>query len=470
MLLHQPLLRLPVRTAVKATTAGAVGFLIGISVTAHAQPAPPMPSARALLDGYVVEAIRANLALGQQRAQLDRANAALREANGRFLPSLDFNARYSEASGVVNIGDFINPAYGALNQLIGQPRFPTNINATLPFKQESKLEVVLPLFNDGLRAARAAARAQRDLVGSGRHGAMRQLAADVQLSWLGYASLTQAVATLEATLPVLDENVRVSTRLIDAGHATPDALLRARAERSELVQQLDDTRRQRDAARRSFNLLRDRDPDAEVTLTNDSTLLRVDSLALTALVTNAMTGREELQQAASSLRLADAERRAATAGYLPSLAFSASYGIQGNQYRVSNRDDVALANLVFSWKLFSGGQVSARREQAMALRTEAELRRREAERGVRLQVENAYDAVQSARHALTSADDRHASAQRAFTLVQRRFAEGLASQVEFISARSAATSAAINQIITRFTFASRVVELERAAALRTFPE
>lgn len=89
---------------------------------------------------------------------------------------------------------------------------------------------------------------------------------------------------------------------------------------------------------------------------------------------------------------------------------------------------------------------------------------------MRVQVENAYDAVQSARRALATADDRVAAAERAFTLVQRRFAEGLASQLEFIGARSAYTSAAINQILTRFTFATRVVELERAAALRTLPE
>ncbi len=427
-------------------------------------------SARALLDRYVAEAIGANLALAQQHAQLVRANAQVREARGRFFPSLDVNARYSEVSGVVNIGDFINPAYGALNQLIGQQRFPTNINATLPFKQESKLELTLPIYNAGIGAASAAARAQRDLVGAGRHAAMRQLAADVQLSWLGYASLDQAVATLEATLPLLDENVRVSTRLIEAGGTTPDALLRARAERSELQQQLDDTRRQRDATRRGFNLLRNREPDAGITLASDSSLLRVDSLDLSAAVAHAMSHREELRQASTGIQLANAQRRLATSGYLPSLALSASYGIQGNQYRISKTDDVALANLVFSWNVFSGGRTGARREQAIALHNEADLRRREAELAIRLQVENAWDGVQAARSSLATAADRLASAQRAFTLVQRRFAEGLASHIEFLGARSAYTSAAINQIITRFTFATRVVELERAAALRTIPE
>ncbi|MBL0173264.1 MAG: TolC family protein [Gemmatimonadaceae bacterium] len=444
----------------------AASLVLAPAVQSQPSPAP----ARTILDAYVAEAIGANLALAQQQAQLARANAQVREARGRFLPSLDVNARYSEVSGVVNIGDFINPAYNALNQLIGQPRFPTNINATLPFKQESKLELTLPIFNDAIGAATAAARAQRDLVGAGRHAAMRQLAADVQLAWLGYASLDQAVATLEATLPLLDENVRVSTRLIDAGQATPDALLRARAERSEVQQQLDDTRRQRAAAQRGFNLLRDREPDAPITLASDSSLLRVDSLTLSAAVAHAMAHREELRQATTGIQLANAQRRLATSSYLPSLALSASYGIQGNQYRVSKNDDVALANLVFSWNVFSGGRNGARREQATALRNEADLRRRDAERAVRLQVENAYDGVQAARGSLTTAADRLVSAQRAFTLVQRRFAEGLASPLEFLGARSAYTSAAINQIITRFTFATRVVELERAAALRTLPE
>ncbi len=442
-----------------------------IEAPLSAQPSAPADpgSARALLDRYVTEALAANLAIAQQTAATARAAAVVREANGRFLPSAGVNARYSEYSGVINIGDFINPAYNALNQLIGQQRFPTDINATLPLRQETKLELTLPLFSDALFGARAAATAQRDLIGSGRRAAMRQLAADVQLAWLGYATAVRAVETLEATIPVLDENVRVSERLIGAGQATPDVLLRARAERSEVQQQLADVRRQRDAARRGFNLLRNRDDDTPITLAADSTLLATASLSKDDLQRHALTHREELAQASSGQRLADAQLRLATANYLPTLALATSYGVQGDRYRFNNKNDVALASLVFSWNLFNGGQDAARREQALATRSEADFRRREAERAIQMQVANAYDAVETARTNLTAAADRRTSAERAFTLVQRRYAEGLANQVEFLSARSAATNAALNEIITRFTFASRVVELERAAALRALP-
>lgn len=447
---------------------GAVAAALSLGAADVARAQAPV-SARQLLDGYVAEALTANLAIAQQSAALARANAGVREANGRFLPTVGLNARYSEFSGVVNIGDFINPAYAALNQLIGASRFPTNVNATLPFRQETKLELTQPLFNDALFGARAAARAQRDLTGATRKGAMRQLAADIQQAWLGYASSVRAVETLEATLPVLDENVRVSERLIGAGQATPDVLLRARAERSELLQQIEEARRQRDAARRGFNLLRNRDEDVAIALADDSTLLHIDSLSRGALLAHAFTHREELAQAGSGITLARAQQRIASAGYLPSVALAASYGVQGDRYRFDNRSDVGLASLVMSWNAFNGGQDAARREQANATRTEAEYRRREAERAIALQVGNAYDAVQSARSTLTTASDRLASAERAFSFVQRRFAEGLATPVEFLSARTAFTSAAINQVITRFTFATRVVELERAAALRALP-
>lgn len=457
------------RTRAAITAATVVAAIAAPPLSA--QPPSDPATTRAFLDGYVAEALQSNLALAQQRAAQRRAEAGVREANGRFLPSVALNARYSEFSGVVNIGDFINPAYAALNELTGQQQFPTNVNATLPFRQETKLELTMPLFNDALFGARAAAKAQRDLVGSGRRAAMRQLAADVQRAWLGYATTVRAVETLEATLPVLDENVRVSERLIANGQATPDVLLRARAERSELLQQIEETKRQREAARRSVNLLRNAPDDAPLSLVADSTLLAATSIEgdRDALIATALRRREEIAQTGNLIELADAQTRVAQSAFLPNVALSASYGVQGSRYRFDRNNDVALASLVLGWNLFNGTQDAAKREQATATRNEAEFRRREAERAVRIDVANAFDAVQASRAALTAAVDRRASAERAFTLVQRRYAEGLATQIEFLSARAAFTGAALNEVITRFSVATRQVDLERAAAIRTLP-
>ena len=54
------------------------------------------------------------------------------QARGLFLPTATVDARYSETHGVMNVGDLVNPAYAALNQLTGSNAFPTNIDARLP--------------------------------------------------------------------------------------------------------------------------------------------------------------------------------------------------------------------------------------------------------------------------------------------------------------------------------------------------
>lgn len=445
----------------------------------EAQHAPPASrpnlesqalSARDLLDQYVREATRDNLGLAGARAAERRAISATREARGRLLPSLGVNARYSEYSGTVNIGDFINPAYAALNGLIGQPRFPTDIDATLPQRQETKLELVQPLFVPALRAASKAAEVQRDVAGQLVSGSRRALAANVQQAWLAFATGERVVETLESARTVLDENLRVSERLVSAGQATPDVVLRARAERSDVLQQIAEAERQRDAARRAFNRLRNRDADAPIARADDSTLATGSDLPRDVLEAHAIAHREELQQAAGFVRLADAQRRIAQGAFLPTVALSASYGVQGERYRFDRRNDVALASLVFSWNVFNGGQDVSRREQAGFARDEASARATEAEQAVRTDVRNAHDAVRVARVAVTAARDRLESAARAFNLVERRYANGLATQVDFLSARAAFTAAALNDVITRYGLAARAVDLERAAATRNLDQ
>ncbi len=466
--------RLRVLIAMTATVAGSLGPTGASAQTAKAA-APPTAEARAvsardLLDRYVLEATRDNLALAGTRAAERRSVAAKREAHGRLLPSLGMNARYSEYSGTVNIGDFINPAYSALNGLLGQPRFPTDIDATLPQRQETKVELVQPLFVPALRAASAAAAVQRDVAGYATGAAVRRLAADVQQAWLAYATGQRVVETLESARTVLDEGLRVSERLVNAGQATPDVVLRARSERSDVLQQIAEAERQRDAARRAFNDLRNRDGDAPIELADDSTLTTGTLLSREALEAHAITHREELQQAAGYVRLAGAQRRIADGAFLPTVALSASYGVQGERYRFDRQHDVALASLVFSWNLFNGGQDAARREQADFAHDEASARGADAERMVRADVRNAYDALRVARVATDAARDRLASAQRAFALIERRWANGLATQVEFLSARAAFTAAALNDVITRYGLAARAVDLERAAATRAITQ
>src|SRR6266567_1876102 len=148
-----------------------------------------------------------------------RTTAEVREARGLFFPSLGLQSRYSRLGGVPNIGDLINPAYATLNQLTGTSRFPTNINFTLPQAHESRLELVQPVFNLGIVANYAVARARADGQRMQLAAAARQLAADVQVAYLQEASARRAVEIYDATQVLVRENERVAERLLAAGSA-----------------------------------------------------------------------------------------------------------------------------------------------------------------------------------------------------------------------------------------------------------
>jgi len=333
------------------------------------------------------------------------------------------------------------------------------------------MRLAQPIFQPAIGAGIRAASAARDAQSAAVRAAARTLAAQVQTSYWTVASADRAVELYRITLPLVDENVRVNERLLASGTATPDAVLRARADRSEVAQQLADAELQQASARRGFNLLLERPFDTPIVMLPDSALDVVANitrgLTLDELIRHALAGRDELRQAESAITAADAQEKVAAAAFLPTVAVALDYGVQGNTYRFDRNHDALAASVVVEWNLFNGGRDEARRQQAAIGENRARVARHETERRIELDVRQWYDAVQVASAAVSTARDRWAAAQRSFELVARRHTEGMASQIEFIDARTAFTRAGLNLILTRQGLAVRSAELERAAALRT---
>lgn len=436
-------------------------LLMALALSATARGA----AAQSVLDPLVELGMRQNLARRQLHYSVARAEASVREARGLYLPSATFNSRYTELAGnTVNLGTLINPAFGALNELLQRPAFPTNVDLQLPLRHETTVRVAQPVFQPAIIAAQRVQSAMADAQVAERDAHARQLAADIKGGYLAYAQLRQVVAVYDSTLPLLDEQLRVSERLVRAGTATPDMILRARAERSEVQQRRDEHVRLADAARQSLNLLLDRPLEAEVPLVPDSALA-FDSLpALEVLRRGALAGREELRQLDHARRAVGAQERLAQGSFLPSVSLAVDYGVQGRDYRLDASRDFAALTVAVTWNLFNGGQDAARIQQASLDGRRLEARRREVEHRITLDVTTAWQAAAVARSAIRTADDRLQSARRTFELVRRKQEEGTASQLEFLDARTAFTSAALNQLITRYDYYLRRVALERAAA------
>jgi outer membrane protein TolC len=445
-------------TRLRIPRASLVALLLGAAPRALAAQDP--------LGDLVTEALRNNPGLEAVRIAEHQSAAQVRDARGLFLPSLTLESRYSEQNGTLNLGDIVNPAYATLNQLTNTNRFPTNLDITLPLRHESRLRLVQPVLNETIRANHAVARHRYSAQQKQTAAAARRLAADVQLAYLNAAAARSAERIFEAGLARVQESERVVQKLVDAGRATPDALFRARAERSDVVQQLEESRDRASAAVRALNKLLGRDLEAALPEICDTLLVRDLPVTEAEAESRALAQREELAQLDAGARAADAGVRVATASFLPSVSVALDYGYQGRELRFGSDEDFMVASVVVNWSVFNGGRDVAKRAAARGEVDRLRTLRREVEANIRLDVRQAYDAAAVARSAIGTASDRMNAARRTFELVRRRYEEGLASHIELVDARSTLTSAELNQSVTLYRYAMRTVDLERAAALR----
>ena len=443
--------------------------VIGLLVAAWVVVLPPRLAAQQKPDPLgrlVAEALARNLGLAVERLADQRAAADVRAARGLFLPSLEIASRYSYLDGVPNIGDFVNPAYAALNGLLGQNRFPTNLDITLPQRHDSHVELRQPLFNAGIMANYAAARGRADGQRFALLAAARRLAADVQTAYLNEASARRAVEIYAASLALVQENERVAERLVAAGRATPEAVFRARADRSDIEQQLAEARQRDAAAARVLNQILRRPLEGHVDVIPDSALDIPLTIDVDSAVSHALAYRDELREMDAGIRTGQAGVRGATAAFLPSVALAVDYGFQSRDLAFRSSQDYWAVSVVVSWNLFNGGQDAARRTAAQLDVERTRTTRRDLEDRIALEVRTAYDAAAVAHSAIATADDRLEAARRTFDLVRRRYEEGVASPIELVDARTALTSAELNRVVTAYQYAIHYVDLERAAALR----
>lgn len=422
--------------------------------------------AQTALDEYVRAGLRQNLTIRQQALAVSQSEAVVREARANFLPVAALNARHTSVNGqVVNLGELINPAFGALNQLLGAPQFPTDIDLRLPLRQETALRVSQPIFQAEIYAGYGAARAARDAQAATFGAAERALAADIRSAYLNYLKARRLSELRAATRELLAAQTRVMERLVEAGRATPDALSRARAELSEAEQREAEAGQLALASAQSFNMVVGRGLTDRVDVVPDAAL-GLDALpSLEVALQAGLARREELRALGAAERAAQARRRVAQGSYLPNLAVALDYGVQGNEYRFSRDADFTLVSVVASWNLFNGGRDRARVQQAQLAAERVALQGEDARRGVELQVRLAWQAAAVARTAIETAAAQEAAADRTWQLVSRRAEEGLASALELSEARVARTAAQLNALSTTYDYYLRRVELDRAAAL-----
>jgi outer membrane protein len=454
----------------------AIGLLM-VVLNASAQERP----LRAVIDDYVAEAMRSNLALQSESFAVEQSRAALDAARARFLPELSLSARFTVNQGGREldfpVGDLLNPVYSTLNDMLvaqGQPvRFSTTENQAFPLlrprEQDTHLAVRQPIYAPAISAG---VRAQRALLGASeqqRISVARQLKRDVTVAYLNWLQAKAAVQIVTSTHELLAENLRINRSLFNNGKVTEDQPLRAEAELLSIEQQLQQANDGVAQAQSYVNFLLNRPLDTPLETAAAPASIEVQAVDLEQLRAQASAQRPELKRLEQGVAAANEQINLARTAALPSLALGVDAGIQGDRYGFGPDYNYASASLLLNWKFYAGGglkaEVSSARAQARRLQTQHE----QLDGQIALQVQQAVDRYRTATRSLAIAQARESAARAAFRIASRKRDEGVINQAEFLDARSALTSAELNLNVTRYTALIEAAQLEYTTASGVVP-
>ncbi len=464
----------------------AMGMTPAVLAAIPNAPASTLPASTMedVLRQLVDEALAANLELRASRASVQQRLAALDQARARYLPAIDFAARYSVADGGRTIdfpvGDLLNPVYSTLDEMLaaqGEPaRFPRVQNESIELlrerEQETKLVLEQPLYEPRLGPAADASRANVERATADDAALRSQVVRDVKQAYYRWIAAQQAVTVLDATLAATRENLRANDSLYRNGKVTRDLVYRAEADVLEVEQDRVATASRTRIAQSYVNLLRNAPLDQPLpaaaldaaTIERFRTRLLADLAGRNAdaarLQDVASQRRQELKSLDAAIAAGEAQQDLARAAFKPSLALGAEAGIQGTDYGFAADDRYVLASLVLRFNLFRGGADQAALAEARAVTEQLRASRDLAGQRVRLEVQQAVENFEVAEASLETAAKRVDAARGAFAITSRKRDLGQINQAEFIDARRAQTDAELNVTRVRAEYLARLAEVE----------
>jgi len=425
-----------------------------------------------ILENYIKSGIENNLAIKQKQFSLEQSIAALDEARGMFFPSIEINARYSRAGGgrdiVFPVGDLFNPIYGTLNALTQTQAFPTNLkNEVIPFlrekEHETKISLVQPIIQPALFYNYSIKSNLVEIQESEKNVYIRKLFTSIKSAYYNYLKSRQVYNLFTNTIDIVAENLRVSKSLYKNDKVTIDVVHRAKAELLEIEQKQLEAEKNVELAASHFNFLLNKPFDSEIKYLEKSEII-VNVNEQNGFEESAMANREELNQLELAAKVAHRSKGLAEANYYPGLALAIDYGFQGEKYKFGKEDDYWMASLVLNWNLFNGFQDKAKSEIAELEGRKLSMQILELKNQIKLQVKEAFKNMVVAEKEIESTRERLDSYRLSFRIVNRKFSEGMSSQLEYLDARNKLTQAEVQFVLAKYNYKQKYAVLEEVAA------
>ncbi|MCG8384664.1 MAG: TolC family protein, partial [Cytophagales bacterium] len=235
-----------------------------------------------VLEGYIKTGLENNQQLIREQLATQLQYQVEREARGGFMPNVSFDASYIWAEGgrliSVPAGDLVNPAYQGLNEILGENRFPTDIENVdeqlLPNNfHETKIRLIQPLLNSSIYYNYKAQSAQYSAQRARQQAYENQLVREIKVGYYKHLSALEKLDILLDTRELLEELLRVSKKLVANDKATKEILYASQAEVNKMDSQIAAARKQVNTSRIYFNFLLSRGLNEPILV--DTTMISV---------------------------------------------------------------------------------------------------------------------------------------------------------------------------------------------------
>ncbi|MEM6723919.1 MAG: TolC family protein, partial [Bacteroidota bacterium] len=295
----------------------------------------------------------------------------------------------------------------------------------------------------------------------------QELIREVRIAFYNYQKALQAIQIYQNAENLVAENLRTSESLYKNEMVTIDVVYAAEAEVKRVAQQSAEAEKQEAISKAYFNFLLNRRYDSEITPQPLDNFTKEAILSLDQATSLALQQRQELLQMDQVLRVNDRQRDLAKADRMPQLNLQADYGVQGNGYNLDRESDFGLASAVLSVPLFQPktkhAVQQAKIDREITTTQIANLRQQ-----IGLQVVESYYDLQAAIKSVELAQSEVESTAKAYRLVNTKFKNNLANNIELLDARTRKTNAEESLLIARFDYQVKLAALQFAVGEQSF--
>lgn len=421
----------------------------------------------------VERALAQNPDLAISRAQIEQAEAAVRQAEGNKLPRLNLSLTASRSNDPLNafgmklgqsnvtFGDFGPPAGGPFGSYPANLGTLNNPDAVNNFN--TRVELLVPVYNGGMvqsyvDTAKAYVRAAQ----SGDQVARQQIAKHVLMAYQGVHAARAYIKLADEAKAAAEEYVRMTEKLHKQGMVVKSDVLSAKANLEEVKVKGLEARNAEKSALNQLALLMGKslDEPLDVGAPVNPRLLPGSAADLRAQALNDHAGLRALR---SQTEGAAAQVGAARAGKKPQFNVmlrqdwnDKTLGLDASSYTVAG---------VLSWAAFDGGTTNAAIDRAEAQRSELAAKLRQAEEGIGYQVTDARRKALEAEEKIAAREAVLEQAREAQRLVKKRYENGMGTLIELLGAQAQLDKANADLVAAQYELAVNRAELKRAVGV-----